>query len=248
MHTQYQKILGTDSITNSKKTGESFAMCVGDMSFFLAFQILAEIQPSDLSGKLTTLFSQELTAVCTAQMQDVYGGATRKQFSQDEILSVYAFKTGRYSCGLPLVAGATIAGATDQTKKNLWKLGTSLGILFQIRDDQLNLFGNPDKIGKPIGSDIRENKQTLYRFFLLEKAQEDTKKHLLSLFGNPSLSPKDVAYVKKHVTDLHIEDDIRDIVHEQEQIVNEVLKHLPIPEDKQTLFREFVDYLNKREV
>jgi geranylgeranyl diphosphate synthase type I len=247
VHIQYRKIFQSSGSNDAEKAGESFAICAGDMSFFLAFQILAEIRPLCLSEKLNALFSKELTNVCAAQMQDLYGGNFQKQLSKEEIFSMYMYKTGRYSCGLPLVGGALIAGASDQTIKHLWKLGTGLGMLFQIKDDELNLFGKPKITGKPTGSDIREGKQTLFRLFVMEKARGEVKKRLESLFGNPVLSPGEVNYVKKQITDLHVYDDIHGIVKEQEQIIDEMLKHLPLHDDKRTFIREFVDYLNTRD-
>jgi geranylgeranyl diphosphate synthase type I len=247
MHIQYKKILEQCGAKNPDRIGESLALCVGDMTFFLAFHIFSTIEPPHLSVKLINLFSSEIAKVGVAQMQDVYGGNSEKQVSKDEILSVYTYKTGRYTCGLPLVAGAIIAGANPQTIRHLWRLGTALGILYQIKDDWLNLFGDPQKTGKPVGSDIREGKQTLYRLFLLEKSDSKTKEKLRSLYGNPKITEKDTAFVQKEIKTLGVEEEINIIVEKQKEIVNEVLSHLPIPKDKRVLFDEFIRYITERE-
>ena len=247
MHIQYKKILEQCGTKNPDRIGESLALCVGDMTFFLAFHIFSTIEPPHLSVKLMNLFSSEIAKVGVAQMQDVYGGNLDKQVSKDEILSIYTYKTGRYTCGLPLVAGAIIGGANPQTIRHLWRLGTAMGILYQIKDDWLNIFGNPQKTGKPVGSDIREGKQTLYRLFLLEKSDSKTKEKLRSLYGNPKITKEDVTLVQSEIKKLEVEKKINGIVEKQKEIVNEVLSHLPIPPDKRVLFDEFIRYITERE-
>lgn len=247
MHIQYKKILENDGSKNTGKTGESFALCVGDISFFLAFSLLSKVSPHELSVRLIDLFSEELTKTCVAQMQDVYAGSTQKQLSLEDILSVYAYKTGRYSCGLPLVAGAMIGEARDQTIKQLWKLGTALGIIFQIKDDELNMFGNPEKTGKPAGSDIREGKQTLYHLFLMEKSSPSNKQKLLSLFGNPKITESDCVFIKDQIKTLQIEKDVSAIIGQQRKVINEVLSHLPLHKEGRVLLEEFISYITERE-
>ena len=247
MHIQYKKILNQGGAVHPEKLGESFAILTGDLSFSLAFQMLSTLQPPDLSQKLTALIGSELGMVCVAQMQDVYGPHSQSPWTKDEILSVYTHKTARYSIGLPLVAGGIIAGVDELTIKKLWKMGTALGILYQIKDDWLNIFGDPQKTGKPVGSDIREGKQTLCYYFLMEKTKTQGKEKLLQLFGNPKLSMKDMSDIQKQIIDLHIDSDIHDIVDKQEEIVDEIIAHLLIAGDNRTLLNDFVEYLKKRD-
>jgi geranylgeranyl diphosphate synthase type I len=247
MHIQYKNILEQSGTKNPERIGESFALQVGDMTFFLAFHILSTIKPDNLSVKLTNLFTTELTKVCASQMQDVYGGSTQKQRPLEDILSVYTYKTGRYSVGLPLVAAGIITGVGEQTIKKLWKMGTALGIVYQIKDDWLNIYGDPEKTGKPVGSDIREGKQTLYFFFLMNKTNTYDKEKLLQVFGNPNLSGKDINDIQKQIIDLHIDSDIHDIVEKQEKIVDEIIAHLPIAGDNRITLCDFVEYLKNRD-
>ena len=70
------------------------------------------------------------------------------------------YKTGRYSFSLPLLAGAMLADAPAELRGKLETFGESIGLLFQIRDDELGLFGDERELGKPVGSDVREGKKT----------------------------------------------------------------------------------------
>lgn len=248
IHIQYKKLLEKDGTKHPIKTGESFGVCLGDLAFFLGHHILSLIQPDTLSSRLTNLFSSELAKVTIAQMQDVYGGNTSGQLPQDEILAIYTYKTGRYSCALPLVAGAIIGGASEQTCKHLWKLGTSMGILYQIKDDELNILGNPEKTGKPIGSDVREGKQTLLRYFITNHADEPTKKKLAAIYGNPDMTADDLLVIQHLANGQSTRTDIHAIVEKQEQQMKEIMTALPMDKDTRTLIREFSLFITNRDV
>ena len=70
-------------------------------------------------------------------------------------------------------------------------------MLFQVKDDELGLFGSAEKLGKPIGSDIRENKKTLFTQKLFAAATEDEKAKLASIFGAPNIGEAEVSYVRE---------------------------------------------------
>lgn len=247
VHIQYQRILEKDGTKNSKRTGESLALCAGDMALFLGLQPLSYITPPEHSSELIRLFCRELTMVGIAQMQDVYGGNSAKEFSLDEILDVYAYKTGRYSIGLPLVTGAMIGGANKETIAKLWKVGTALGIAFQIRDDYLNIFGDSKKTGKPVGSDIREGKQTLYRYFLLKKTTGETREKLLALFGNPDAADADITFITDQINTLGVETDIQEIMEKQKTNISEILKTVPFQKEGKEMLQSLVDVVSNRE-
>ena len=102
--------------------GEAIGICVGDLLFFLGYELLT---PSVIA-----LASREFANVAVAQMQDVSGGG--------DTLATYTYKTARYTFSLPMMAGAILAGADKNTTDLLEKLGEAMGLLFQIRDDELD--------------------------------------------------------------------------------------------------------------
>jgi len=242
MHTQYQKILASEGMKNPKKTSESFAICVGDMAYFLAFRIIGLIEPKNLSSALTQLFARENSLVCVGQMMDVFAGNTKKLLSEKEILSIYENKTARYSCLLPLVAGATIAGADAQTIRHLTKLGLAMGILFQVQDDTLNLFGNPKITGKPVGSDIREGKQTLHYLLLREKANLKDQEKITHFFGNPSLTENEIQEVLHLMTTYHIPEFIDTKKKVYNQLVIDEMTHLKASDEGKKQLMDLVQY------
>ncbi len=113
----------------ARRFGESMGICAGDLGFFLAFEILPE--------RLRPVFAKELAAVCTGQMQDVYfvsGGRAGRA----EVLRMYRYKTARYTFSLPFLMGGVLAGLPASLLEELEKFGELCGIVFQLRDDELD--------------------------------------------------------------------------------------------------------------
>jgi geranylgeranyl diphosphate synthase type I len=115
---------------------EGLAICVGDILFFLAQELLDKTPVQKISAQI-------FQEVGIAQMQDISFGLKKKPPTKDEILSLYKYKTARYTFSLPMMAGATLAGAEKKTIRLFEKLGESMGILFQIQDDRLDNEKNP---------------------------------------------------------------------------------------------------------
>lgn len=144
---QYRKASGSTHI------GISQAINAGDLCFFMAQELLAQLP-------LLGLLSRELQPVVIAQMQDVISGKG-KTLSKDEVLSLYRYKTARYTFSLSMAVGATIAKTPEDNVALLMRLGESMGLLYQIRDDELSVEGDSAVTGKPVGSDEVNAKQTL---------------------------------------------------------------------------------------
>lgn len=155
---QYQEDATARGLADAYHYGESMGICAGDCAFFLAFRLLSG--PA-LPSKLAVYCGKELYAVGLAQMQDVSLGMFSDLPEEEEIYNLYTWKTGRYSFSLPLASGAMLSGAGKELITALEKLGEYMGVAFQLRDDELGIFGLETKLGKPIGSDIREGKKTL---------------------------------------------------------------------------------------
>lgn len=246
LYIQYSKLLTKEQIRDPKRTGESFALCMGDMTFFLGFRMVSKIQPPELTCRIIELLSTELAHTAAAQMQDVYGGVTPHKFTVEDSLNVYVYKTGRYSIGLPLVIGGTIANAPKATITNFWKLGASLGILYQLRDDELNIFGNPEQTGKPIGSDIREAKQTVLRSLLETYAATQQKQRLTTLYGNSDLSLDDIDYIRHVLQEDVVQQHLHTIRDKQVKTVEETIALIPMPNSMKLIFEAFAQYCSQR--
>ena len=162
MHSQYEQMLQKHACESPKDSAISFALCVGDLAYFYAYELLASIKDHNIAN----ITSQSLSRVAQAQMQDVYFGSSNKLPTKEDILALYHYKTGDYSITLPMTLGAEIGEASKETMRHINLFGKNLGVAFQLVDDRLNLSGNPSVSGKPVGSDITSEKKTLYYFLL----------------------------------------------------------------------------------
>jgi len=179
--------------------GEAVGICAGDIYYFIAWNTIAR-----LGDRLGQLFSRELVNVCLAQIADVRFGSRTAFPTIEQTLEVYAYKTARYTICLPLCAGAILAGHSE-AQPALEALGLNLGVLFQIKDDYLGLFGDEKQLGKPIGSDIREGKKTPFMILLHHALSDAERPRFDAIFGNPSISSADVAYIRGLVREKGIE-------------------------------------------
>ncbi len=195
---QYAVVAARDGRSDPAHVGQALGICAGDVACFMAFELLARTDaPAAVIRSVLELCARELSAVGIAQMQDVTWGASKAAVDVDDILRMYTHKTGRYSFTLPLLAGAMLANAPSDLCATLGRLGESIGLLFQIRDDELGLFGDPRELGKPVGSDVREGKKTLIVSSLMAAAGPEERNRLDGILGNPRAAPADIDYVRR---------------------------------------------------
>lgn len=188
---QYKKLADDKDIAFSKHFGESMGICAGDLGFFLGYELLSEVSKTEVV-KIT---SEEFMKVIISQMQDVFNGININIPEESDILNVYKYKTGRYTFSLPLVLGAILGNGDLKTTRDLEKLGEKLGIIFQIKDDTLGFLGDKKTIGKKVGSDIIQNKKTLYYLYLFKMVSKNEKEKLYQIFGNKDLNLDEINYV-----------------------------------------------------
>jgi geranylgeranyl diphosphate synthase type I len=199
---QYQLWSRKQGSSDSDHLGESLGICAGDILIFLCFNLLSSLPAKTLkiNQQLLHLFALELSKVGLAQMQDVFSGSTKKPVSLADIQRLYRYKTARYTFSLPLMLGSIASGQNPKSISTLEKIGELLGYVFQLRDDELGIMGEQKKIGKPVGSDIRENKKTLYHFYLFQKVTASERKKLSGIFGNPKITKQDITYIHSLLT------------------------------------------------
>ncbi|MDR1932612.1 MAG: polyprenyl synthetase family protein [Spirochaetales bacterium] len=196
LHAGYAALAREARLHDPAHTGEALGICAGDLALFIAFDILSGLRvDGGVKSRLLSRFCRELEYVGLAQMADVYQGASESGLAPENILALYRYKTGRYTFSLPFAAGLILAGRDEALVNQFVLLGEKMGVLFQIKDDELGLWADEKKLGKPVGSDIAENKKTLYREILFNRAGGDAKKKLETIFGKPLPAPGDIAFV-----------------------------------------------------
>lgn len=147
------------------KYGESTALLAGDVMLVTAYEYLNKVKGNYLQPILS-LFNQTAKEVCEGQQLDM-DFELRDTVTLSEYVNMIGLKTS-VLLAASLQMGAILGGAGEGNQQHLYQFGKNLGIAFQIQDDYLDAFGDPEKFGKQVGGDILANKKT----FLLIHAQE----------------------------------------------------------------------------
>lgn len=139
------------------KWDENTAILSGDQMIIEAYKLLAKV-PTNKLAKVLNMFNQMGTEICEGQQFDV-NFETQIEVSIEEYLNMIRLKTA-VLLGNALKMGAYIADATDEQQEMLYDFGINIGLAFQIQDDILDVWGNPETFGKTVGGDISCNKKT----------------------------------------------------------------------------------------
>lgn len=165
--------------------GNSMALCVGDIGFYFANQVIVQnyISNSNL-GKVLEYYNDVAIKTCKGEMIDValpfysefYGNSDNLE---DNIIEIYKLKTGYYSVVGPFCLGYILAGG--EKVSTFEDALIKLGMAYQIKDDILGIYGDEEKLGKSVSSDVREFKQTILYSYACSTSYKD---ELLSIYGN----------------------------------------------------------------
>lgn len=115
----------------------------------------------------------------------------------EQCRTVIRYKSGRYSVQQPLLIGALAAGGDEGTLRALARYGEQLGEGFQLRDDVLGVFGDPEQTGKPAGDDLREGKHTALIAHALEHADVEGAELVSASLGDPDLDDDTIAECRR---------------------------------------------------
>ena len=137
----------------ARRYGEAVAILAGDVALVMSDVLLSDIGPG-----VRSLWNELRIEVNLGQFLDVVGTA-RGEVGLETAERIVDYKTARYTIVRPLQMGSALAGG-EHLIGTLAEVGTPLGMAFQLRDDLLGAFGEPDLTGKPVGDDLREGKPT----------------------------------------------------------------------------------------
>jgi len=220
IHVQYQQEFSRGK--NTTLLGTSLAICLGDEALFLAMQLVASLQ-DPFAGRIMRYMAPEMVKTGLGQAQDVISAASTIA-TKEEILSTYLYKTAGYTFTIPLSVGALLAGKNEAYLEKISSIGRSLGLLFQLQDDFLGIFGDPTKTGKNITSDVAENKKTLIRESLFASATKSELQWLTTLFGNPAVTQAEVEDIQQFASKKGI---LSSIEQELDMYQSQVLEQIP---------------------
>lgn len=163
--------------------GISQAILLGDLALAWADDMFTTAGVGDAAlRRAQGAWRAMRTEVISGQMLDIALEANGSEFVKDS-MDVITYKTASYTVARPLHIGACLAGADPETVKRLQAIGHDIGVAFQLRDDQLGVFGDPAVTGKPSGDDLRSGKRTTLINFALEQATRKQEKLMRDNLG-----------------------------------------------------------------
>lgn len=178
--------------------GNAMEVNVGDAAYYLSWEkLMASPFPPDRLVEAGKIYADYIVRVVHGQVLDITTTSIQS-ITEEDILKVLRFKAAEYTGVLPLLVGATLAGEKDKTILQAVKnYGLAFGWAFQIQDDVLNIFGNEDDSGKPVGSDIREGKNTLLMLHLHQQGTDEQRAFQKRVLGNPDVTREDVEKMRE---------------------------------------------------
>lgn len=150
-------------------------------------------------------FARMRTEVTLGQYLDIFEELTWRLLPESEHLPraqrIVVYKSAKYSVEAPLAIGASLAGGSLAQLASLREFGLPLGIAFQLRDDLLGVFGDPEVTGKPAGDDLREGKRTILVNLTRQKLPETALRLFDELLGDRTLDARQIAMLQSTVRD-----------------------------------------------
>lgn len=169
--------------TVHEKYGSNTALLAGDVMLVAAYEYINRISVKYIFSILQ-LFNKTAKEVCEGQQLDMDFEKT-PEVSFDAYLHMISLKTSVLLAAC-LKMGAILGGAGERNQHLMYEFGRKLGLAFQVQDDYLDAFGNPEKFGKQIGGDIKSNKKTFLQIHALETATAQQKMELEILMTSNS--------------------------------------------------------------
>jgi geranylgeranyl diphosphate synthase type II len=218
----------------------------GDAMLILAYQHFEEYEPK-IFRELAKLFSKTALEVCEGQQYDV-DFETRYDVTIPEYLKMIQYKTA-VLVGAAMKMGAIVAETSAENGNLIYEFGLNLGIAFQLQDDYLDAFGDPETFGKQVGGDIIENKKTYLYLKAIEFASSEEKDRLLHLFSiQPTENTDKIAFVKEIFNQTGASEATQVAIEEYTYKAFDTLEQMNISDDKKELLRKFGENLMKRNV
>lgn len=230
--------------TVHKKWNSNVAILSGDAAAITAYRMIESVDDEYLR-RVIDGFNQVAMDVCKGQQYDMEF-ETRDDVTEQEYIDMIYLKTSVLIAG-SIRHGALVAGAPEHEYNALYDFGGYLGLVFQLQDDYLDVYGDVAEFGKKIGGDILSNKKTYMLIKALELASPEDKALLKEWIAKKEFDPQEKI---KAVTEIYNRTGIKEVVMSKIDSYmaksREALAMVDVPEERKVYFREMVDYIDGR--
>ncbi len=234
------------NVTVHEKWNINTGILSGDAMLILAYQHFEQYEPT-VFRDLAKLFSKTALEVCEGQQYDV-DFETRSDVTIPEYLKMIEYKTA-VLVAAAMKMGAIIAQTSKENADLIYDFGLNLGLAFQLQDDYLDAFGNPETFGKQVGGDIIENKKTYLYLKAIEYSTPKEKQQLLHYFSIQLEDNVDkINAVKEIFNATGASLATQKSIQEYTLKAFETLDKINISEDKKAVLKSFGENLMERKV
>ncbi|HLF51683.1 polyprenyl synthetase family protein [Flavobacterium sp.] len=218
----------------------------GDAMLILAYQYFEQYEPN-VFRDLAKLFSKTAIEVCEGQQWDV-DFETREDVTISEYLKMIEYKTA-VLVAAAMKMGAIIAETSEENANLIYEFGLNLGLAFQLQDDYLDAFGDPETFGKQVGGDIIENKKTYLYLKAVAFSKKEEVEQLMHLFSvHPNDNSEKISSVKEIFNISGASKATQEAIQAYTFKAFDTLKKMDISEDKKAMLSAFGEKLMGRKV
>ena len=204
LHEQFSKFGADEKVkADHQHYGEAIAVNAGDIAFYLSWEtLLRSLFPTNRIVEAGKIYAKYVVRTGYGQGMDLTN-TPLTGLNETHLLSVLRLKSAEYTGVLPLMLGAALAGEADKKRlKAIESFGLAFGWAFQIQDDILGMFGDEEKVGKPVGSDLREGKNTLLMLHLSQHGDREQREFQRKVLGNKNITKDDVLKMRQVLKDV----------------------------------------------
>jgi geranylgeranyl diphosphate synthase type II len=226
------------------KYDENVAILSGDVMSILASRLMNQA-PGVVLNLVHDVFTRTAMQVCEGQQMDM-NFETLITVSEEDYLRMIELKTA-VLIAASLKIGAILGGASQRDSEDLYEFGRNLGLAFQLQDDLLDTYGDPELTGKKQGTDILDNKKTYLVIQAMENASQAQKEELCSWLKKKESDPGEkISAVTAIFDSLNIKEVTEKRIREYYQQAIDNLKNLNRPEERKTELYNFANFLMNR--
>ena len=234
---------------DAKKASESIGICIGDYGFFKVNEIIIKYYKDDPNfSKLFDYYNNIVLKTVEGELVDVVLSFESKykeiENLEDNIMKIYKLKTAFYSIIGPLNLGLILGGIDDKKLEDINNFGEKVGIAFQLQDDILGIYSD---MGKVIGSDIKEYKQTL--LFSYTMKNKKYKDELLKYYGKEIIGEKEINETRRIFKESGAYDYAHNLMNKLYDEGIDIMKKIDwIKEEDKNIIFGLVEFLKQRKV
>ena len=227
-------------------TAESIAILAGELNELFTFEILTNLdEDPKLIFEMMQHFNKTLFETGAGQQLDVMS-EVRGEINLSKIEKVNYYKTAQYTITSPLSLGLIAAGGSQDLTSQFASFGAELGKAFQLADDLLGMFGSTKQTGKPVGSDIREGKQTLLMYYAKKLCSPGQWRTIQSRLGRSNITSEDVKIVRNELKECGAQAKVAVAANDYLQKSLDILDTMALDAEVKELLASFAHYCVQR--